>query len=390
MEQKGKKIALPAFVGVAAVWFGTHVGPGTATGNQTSSYFAGYGKAGLIGGVIAMIILGLCIYYCIEYSRLIKTTSFKTFANSFFHPYEKIFSTIFEFAFVWMVVMNFSGSLASGATAFETQLNIPYWGGVAILCIITIALTIFGAELVRKSSTVLTVLILIALIALLIFGLTSPESQFMEHWNNTIPLPDTLPDKPWYEMLWSAVQYAGFLAVGMMGTSLSVSDTLKNRKDSKRAAALGIILNGGLICMIAVLLYAYPSVVGDYFDPERTSTTFIPNLEIVSIIGKSFLTYFYIVILLGAIISTLEGYGFGVIARYKDFIPVKDDRVKNFILLAILLVAGILVSNLGLDWIVNTGFRIIGYVEIIFVVIPVLVIGHKKIKSATAKYEPEE
>lgn len=81
---KRRKIALPASVGVAAVWFGSHVGPGTASGNQTASYFGGFGKLGLVGGIIAMIILGICIYYCIEYSRLIGTTSFKDFANSFF------------------------------------------------------------------------------------------------------------------------------------------------------------------------------------------------------------------------------------------------------------------------------------------------------------------
>lgn len=388
-SKKKGKMALPASVGVAAVWFGSHVGPGTASGNQTASYFGGFGKLGLIGGIIAMIILGFCIYYCIEYSRLIKTTSFKEFANSFFHPYQKLFSSIFEFAFLWMVVMNFSSSLATGSTAIQSQFGIPYWVGTVILCILTVLLTMFGAEMVRKTSFGLTVLILAALLALLFFGLTSPESNFLAHWGNAMTLPASLPEKPWYELIWSAVLYSSFLAVGMMGNSLSVADSLKSNKDSKKAAVLGIILNAGLICLVAILLYAYPSVMGDYFDPLRTSKSFIPNLEVINIIGKPFLAYFYIIILISAIISTLEGYGFGVISRYKQFLPIKSDRGKDITLLAILLIVGILVSRLGLDWIISKGFRFIGYVEIVFIVIPTLVIGHKKIKMMTMKIEEE-
>lgn len=387
---KRRKIALPASVGVSAVWFGSHVGPGTASGNQTASYFGGFGKLGLVGGIIAMIILGICIYYCIEYSRLIGTTSFKDFANSFFAPYQKLFSTIFEFAFLWMVVMNFSSSLATGSTAIQTQFGVPYWVGIVLLCLVTVLLTMFGAEMVRKSSTILTVLILGALFALLFFGLSSPASEFLDRWSNAMTLPATLPQKPWYELIWSAILYASFLAVGMMGTSLAVSDSLKSNKDSKKAAFIGIILNGGLICVVAVLLYAFPSVLGDFFDPNRVSKTFIPNLEVVTIIGKPFLAYCYIVILISAIISTLEGYGFGVIARYKKFLPLKSERCKDLILLAILLVIGIMVSRLGLDWIISKGFRFIGYVEIIFIVIPTLVIGHKKVKEMTIKKEQEK
>ena len=390
MKNQKKKYIFPAYIGVSAVWFGTHVGTGTASGNQTASYFGAYGKLGLLGGFIAMILLGFCIYYCIEYSRLIGTTNFKEFANSFFSPYQKIFSTVFEFAFIWMVIMNFSAALDTGATTLKLQFGLNYWIGILLFCVATIVLTMFGAELVRKSSTILTFLILAALIAIVFFGLTSSQNDFVGHWTSTITLPATLPEKPWYELVWSAILYSSFLAVGMMGTSLSVSDSLKNKKDSKKAAILGIILNGGLICLVAILLYAFPTVLGDYFDPMRASKTFIPNLEIVGIIGKPFLTYFYIVILFCAIISTLEGYGFGVISRYRKFIPIKKESGKDLSLLIILLVVGILVSRLGLDWIISKGFRFIGYVEIVFVVLPTLIIGHKKIKMATEKKQKNE
>lgn len=380
-----KKIFFPASIGVAAVWFGTHVGPGSASGNQTASYFGGYGKLGLIGGFLSMLILGLCIFYCIEYSRLIGTTNFKEFANSFFHPYEKFFSSIFEFSFIWMVLLNFSSSLATGSTAIQNQFNLSYWIGISFFSIITIVLAIFGANLVRKASTIMTLLIFIALIALLSFGLLSTESNFMAHWQNTISLPSTLPNKPWYKLVWSSIIYSSFLTVGMMGTTLAVSDSLKSRDDSKKATIFGIFFNTCLIFFIAILLYAYPLVTGEYFNTSRVTKTFIPNLEIVNIIGKPFLIYFYIIILILAIISTLVGYGFGVISRYGKYIPIKNEKYKNLILLLSLIIIGIFISRLGLDWIISKGFRFIGYIQLIFIVIPTLLIGHKKISKAKSK-----
>lgn len=38
MEKSKAKKGLPVFIGVAAVWMGTHFGPGVASGTQLNQY----------------------------------------------------------------------------------------------------------------------------------------------------------------------------------------------------------------------------------------------------------------------------------------------------------------------------------------------------------------
>lgn len=47
MEESKKKKGLPIFISVAAVWMGTHFGPGVASGTQIDVYYVNYGIPGL-------------------------------------------------------------------------------------------------------------------------------------------------------------------------------------------------------------------------------------------------------------------------------------------------------------------------------------------------------
>lgn len=59
MEIGTELILIPAWIGVACVWFGIHCGPGVASGNQTVSYFVKYGLWCLILPLVAIALLGL-------------------------------------------------------------------------------------------------------------------------------------------------------------------------------------------------------------------------------------------------------------------------------------------------------------------------------------------
>ena len=59
---KQKKMLIPAVIGVAAVWFGSHAGAGFATGRQEVSYFVKFGWTSIWTGLIAMLITGVAVY----------------------------------------------------------------------------------------------------------------------------------------------------------------------------------------------------------------------------------------------------------------------------------------------------------------------------------------
>ena len=51
-----KKTAVPAFLGVAAVWIGSHFGPGFATGAFSVRWYVKYGWVGLVTPLLAMFV----------------------------------------------------------------------------------------------------------------------------------------------------------------------------------------------------------------------------------------------------------------------------------------------------------------------------------------------
>ena len=49
-----KKTAVPAYLGVAAVWIGSHFGPGFATGAFSVRWYVKYGWIGLVTPLLAV------------------------------------------------------------------------------------------------------------------------------------------------------------------------------------------------------------------------------------------------------------------------------------------------------------------------------------------------
>ena len=60
MEKKQSTLSIA--IGMACVWMGTHFGPGVASGTQILVYWVKYGIWGALASVLAMCLLGYCIY----------------------------------------------------------------------------------------------------------------------------------------------------------------------------------------------------------------------------------------------------------------------------------------------------------------------------------------
>jgi uncharacterized membrane protein YkvI len=76
---KRNKIVLPAAVGVAAVWFGSHAGGGFATGRQEVEFFVQFGWHSIWIGMLSMLIMGTAIFFGLELARTHKTHDYKSF-----------------------------------------------------------------------------------------------------------------------------------------------------------------------------------------------------------------------------------------------------------------------------------------------------------------------
>ena len=370
-----EKPFIPSFVGIAAVWFGTHVGPGVASGKQVVSYFAEFGKLGIFTPIIAMALLGTAIYFALEYSRINEIHDFKTFTNSFFHPYEKLFSTFFEICFLVTCLLAPGLCIATSAQFLNQLFGLNIWVGTIIVVLVSVILVIYGAELVKTASTGLTVGMLAILAIIVSLGIKAGSGTIAVNWNNSSFTDFNIPGG-----IWIAISYAGFQSTGIIGNCISVSEGLTTKRDSAKSAILGVILNSLLLASIVLVNYA--------FQPESINSL-LPNFYIVQQLGIPVLETVYVIFVIMASLSTIITFAFSLVARFgkKELLTnrIKNERGRSLAIVLVMLVLDVIVSTFGIAPIINIGYRYLGYFSIFVVMFPFILVGikkHKQVKSS--------
>jgi len=364
-KEKKQKSIVPPYVGIAAVWFGTHVGPGVASGKQVATYFSSYGKIGIFTPFLAMALLGLAMYYAIEYSRVHKIHDFRTFTNKFFHPYEKLFSTFFEISFLVTSLLAPGLCIATSANLLNQFFGLNIWAGTILMVVISVILVMYGAEIVKAASTALSVGILIVIGLIVVLGISASKGALSVNLGNS-----SVSDYSLLGGIWLAITYAGFQSTGNIGNCISVSQGLKSKGESMKSAALGTILNSLMLVAIVLVNFAY--------QPESIKSL-LPNYYIVQQIGIPVLETVYLVFVIMASLSTIIAFAFSLVARYgnKEYMvkKVKSERSRNIIIVLSMLILDVMVSTFGIASIVNIGYRYLGYFSIFVVLFPFIIVG---------------
>lgn len=372
-EKVRQKSAIPSFVGIAAVWFGTHAGPGVASGKQVVSYYAAYGKLGIFTPIIAMALLGIAIYFALEYSRVNKIHDFKTFTNKFFHPYEKLFSSFFEICFLVTSLLAPGLCIATSARLLEQFFGLNVWAGTLVMVLISVILVIYGADLVKAASTGLTVGILAILAVIVTLGIKAGSGTIASNWSNS-----SFTDFPILGGIWIAISYAGFQSTGIIGNCISVSDGLNSRRDSIKSAILGTFLNAMMLSSIALVNYA--------FQPDSMNSL-LPNFYIVQQLGIPILETAYVLFVVMASLSTIITFAFSLVVRFgnKKLLVenIKKERNRNLLIVVVMLILDVIVSTFGIAQIINIGYKYLGYFSIFVVMFPFILIGIKKHNEIT-------
>lgn len=89
-----KKIPFGTTFGVAAVWFGAHVGGGFATGNQTRAFFVRFGYSSIFLPMIIILLIGFVYYEGLLLLKIIMNIIIIIGLKNFMHLMEK-FQDIF-------------------------------------------------------------------------------------------------------------------------------------------------------------------------------------------------------------------------------------------------------------------------------------------------------
>jgi len=368
-----KKIVLPAAIGVAAVWFGSHAGGGFATGRQEVEYFVQFGWHSLWIGMLAMLIMGVAIFFGLELARIHKTYDYKSFFKKLYAPYEIVFANLWDLLYLYATLLGTSVAIAGAAELLKQSLYIPYGIAVVIIGGILLLFTVFGSGLVRSASAAMAAFIVVALLIVTFLGIKMGAANL----GNVVSQKITTAG--FGKILWMALLYGAFQSV-LIAPIISVSETLKTRKNSFMAALYGVLINGTMLTLVCIMLLSFfPAVVKEK----------LPVYFVTTQLGHNWLYALYTLILFFALISTGVGLIFGAVKRFeaawtKENRIFKTVRIKRIAICVTCLLISAVISLKGIKDIVAQGYGSLGYGAIFLNIIPLLFIAPIKIKKARA------
>ncbi len=368
-----KKIVLPAAVGVAAVWFGSHAGGGFATGRQEVNFFVQFGWHSIWIGMLSMLIMGTAVFFGLELARIHNVHDYKGLFKKLYAPLDMVFANLWDLLYLYATLLGVAVAIAGASDLLRQALHIPYGIAVILIGSILLLFTIFGAGLVRNASTAMSAFIIGSLLIVTILGIKMGAAnlgKIVQEKTVTAGLG---------KILWMALLYGAFQSV-LIAPIVSVSETLKTRKNSFLAALCGFLVNGAMLTLVCIMLLSFFPAV----NKENLPVYFVTNQ-----LGHQWLFVLYSLILFFALISTGVGLIFGAVKRFetawkKESGLFKNVRIKRITICVTCLLISAGISLFGLTAIVAKGYGSLGIIAVFLNIIPLLIIAPIKIRKARA------
>ncbi len=378
MEKSKAKKGLPVFIGVAAVWMGTHFGPGVASGTQLNQYYVRFGLPGIFVTIIAMGFLGYALYCSMEFSRIYKAYDYQSWVVKLFG--NKYVVILFDISFLVTILTAASGSMNAVAVLLEENFGINYWLGVAIIIVCAMLLCAYGAKLVRAASSYMMFIVVGILLVIMVLLAVNGDGDLSGSIANQAQNHSDAGSGSWLGALWSAIIYGSFQAT-IVANIASVAEDIPNRRESKKAAVTGFLANTILLIVLCMMLFSYTNVY------DITSED-LPFYSLLQRLGYDWLTVVYIIIVFIAVLSTVVGFAFAGVARFSKYYQPKEGKkssLRDAIFVGVMLIACALVSKLGIMVLVSKGYTILGYLNLPIIVLPAIIIGGHKISKKYLK-----
>ena len=310
MKASTPKIPKTPFIAafsVGAVLFSAHAGGGFATGNQANTYYVGLGWTGVLSAIVAMLLLTLTMREAmIMYnSRGLKT--YKQLFETLYHPFDKL-EWAFEIFFYIMVLMAVAAAISGAASALNNYFTLDYYVGVVVVGLIVLALTIFGAGIVRAASTYMGLAILVTAISIYVIGIFKSDSSIFSVLAADFRTTGfaNIP-----KAVLNAFTYAGFQCV-TLPTMVACGTTMRSKNGCAKAMRISFVMNAVALVLSVFMLLSWQGV---YTSVEGGAT--IPTLTVCKVIGMPAMVAVYGTCLLLCLISTGVTTIFGFVARFE-------------------------------------------------------------------------
>lgn len=317
---------------IAAVYVGTVVGAGFATGREIVEFFTKYGVFGLAGILLAGSLFMFVGTKMLILSKRIQATSYQDVMIYLFGVRFGRFVNIF----MLIVLLGLTSIMLSGAGAiFKEQLGLSVRLGVVITILLTIAVMTFGVKGLFSVN-------LIVVPMLILFSLLLGVQAFSVEAFTIIPEQSS----SLYKWIISSFSYAAF----NLTMAAPVLVPLANEINDERILKRGGILGGLFLTIILVSSHIALSTLSNVgsFD--------IPMAEVMKSIFYA-IYFIYIAIIYGEVFTSVIGNLYGLERQISSFI-----KVPSMVIICAILCIAAFISKIGYSSLISSLYPIFGYV----------------------------
>jgi uncharacterized membrane protein YkvI len=336
------KLKIQNMFRIIFVIIGTLIGAGFASGQEIYSFFVLYGVKGIIGIIIACIIISLIIYKTLKIIKENDISTYLDFIDKIL-PKKIRNRNKFKFIILWIVniflLISFYIMVAGFAIYFNQELGMNKIIGaliINILLIITFSKSIDG---VIKINVILIPFLIILFIFLGIKKIDNVE--FLNIANKNIN---------WFI---KPILYASYNSIVLIPILTSLKKHISNEKLIARISGILILVLSSLIYLILCS------------NLKMINNIEIPTVYIASTMGIASKFIYGFVILIAIFTSAVSaGYGF--------LMNISKNQKTYFIFTLLICISSIFVSQIGFSNLINLMyplFGVLGIIQIFFVLI---------------------
>lgn len=333
-----KKEQIELSLKVAATYIGTIVGAGFATGKEIVQFFSVNGIYGLIGICVSGLLFIWIGTKMMLISIQINATSSHDFNQYLFgRNIGNVVNTVMLIGLLAVTSVMISGA---GAT-FEEQIGVPRQIGILITIGITLLILSGGLKGVFSINSVIVPVMIIFIIAI--------SSTIID--DSIQDIKSTIPTETWnYKWVTNPFTYTALNIILAQSILVPLASSIHDTKVVK----LGGLLGGTGLTIMLILSHLTIISIPSFYEYH------IPMAEAVKRVS-SFFHLFFVIVIIGEIITTVIGNIFGMSRQLHSILPIKP---YTFVIL--LLTICYMVSYIHYSPLLGFLYPLIGWISFIF------------------------
>ncbi|WP_335870191.1 YkvI family membrane protein [Bacillus sp. 2205SS5-2] len=327
---------------LAAVYVGTVVGAGFATGKEIVEFFTRFGFIGFIGILLSGYLFIIMGTKMMMKSQQINAKSFEDFQLYLFGPlFGKIMNGI-----ILLMLLGVTAVMLSGAGAvFEEQLHLPKELGVGLTVFLGYLVILIGTKgLYLVNSFVVPMMILFNL--LIMISAVSTEgfiSEFM--W-----IPHS--EDGWKSVV-APFSYAAFNLAMAQAVLVPVASQIKDRQTIKLGGIIGGVMLTAILLSIHSTLIMLPQL--ELYE--------IPMAAVMQLVGGGFY-WLYVFIIYGEIFTSVIGGIYGLEKQAMTHLTVNRSIVLLFLFAMLYFI-----STFDYSELLSYLYPLFGNISLIFIIL---------------------